>query len=65
MSLASNVKVEIEGTDKINKLSDIRDKVESFDEIKCSSHLAALGRYSAKDTINVLKKFAELVKSIL
>jgi hypothetical protein len=43
----------------------VKDEVEKFNDLDCASNKAALGRYSAKDTINVLKNMAALVRSQL
>lgn len=67
MALASNISEEIRKTKVVKeeyqeKLRLIKDSVEKFNEIDCASGRSALGRYSAKDTMNVLKSFAKLVK---
>ena len=67
MSLVSNIKAEMtQKRDSLQeKLSSIRDSVQSFDEHACASGKSALGRYSSKETIGVLKKMAELTKGLL
>ena len=64
MSLVSNIYAEFHGTTTFAesaKLQNLRDQVELFNEFDCASSKAALGRYSAKDTINVLKNFIKTV----
>jgi len=67
MSLASNIYAEVHGTkfSLEDKLQPLRDSVERFNEIDCASFKSALGRYSAKDTINVIKSYSAAVRKQL
>ena len=66
MSVASNARHEYCGDNgAVEGLREIRDNVERFNEIDCGSSNSALGRFSGKEILPILKSFKKVVEAQL